>query len=271
MAGRGNARQASRSRDSTTRRCTTEAFSIEALRKQASDYRPTLNALGAMERDLLDRFDGTHSAAELESWLTERRDRSCPRLGRRRRFSSKRSSAAVSLGPRPAAGPATPRSSVSRCGRSTPTCQCSASRPSTSSWRVSSGRYACSARCSRCSHRDGADPGDLRSLCCHCLCGLATHWRKSVCEWRLEPMPAACGGRSLAPRFANSPSDLRWGWPERQPSRRSSRRSWSAPAGEVLRSRFRRRGRAGRCRCGGQAVPARRAMRLDPVTALQTE
>ena len=49
-----------------------EALSIEALRKQASDYRPTLNALGAMERGLLDRFDGTHSAAELETWLTGR-------------------------------------------------------------------------------------------------------------------------------------------------------------------------------------------------------
>jgi protein arginine N-methyltransferase 1 len=49
-----------------------EALSIEALRKQASDYRPTLNAVGAMERDLLDRFDGTHSAVELETWLTGR-------------------------------------------------------------------------------------------------------------------------------------------------------------------------------------------------------
>jgi protein arginine N-methyltransferase 1 len=49
-----------------------EALSIDALRKQAGDYRPTLSPLGAMERDLLDRFDGTHSAAELEAWLTNR-------------------------------------------------------------------------------------------------------------------------------------------------------------------------------------------------------
>ncbi len=50
-----------------------DAPSMDVLRKQAIDYRPTLNALGAMERDLLDRFDGTHSAAELETWLTGRR------------------------------------------------------------------------------------------------------------------------------------------------------------------------------------------------------
>ena len=50
----------------------TEALSMTALRKQAADYRPTLTALGAMERDLLDRFDGNHTASELESWLTAR-------------------------------------------------------------------------------------------------------------------------------------------------------------------------------------------------------
>ena len=49
-----------------------DAVSIEALRKQAADYRPTLTPLGAMERELLDRFDGMHSAAELQSWLTHR-------------------------------------------------------------------------------------------------------------------------------------------------------------------------------------------------------
>jgi protein arginine N-methyltransferase 1 len=47
-------------------------LSVEALRKHANDYRPTLTARGTVERDLLDRFDGTHSAAELESWLTTR-------------------------------------------------------------------------------------------------------------------------------------------------------------------------------------------------------
>jgi protein arginine N-methyltransferase 1 len=49
-----------------------ESLSIQALRKRADDYRPTLTAVGALERDLLDRFDGTHSAAELESWLAAR-------------------------------------------------------------------------------------------------------------------------------------------------------------------------------------------------------
>jgi len=49
-----------------------EALSIEMLRKHAADYRPALTAAGALERDLLDRFDGTHSTAELESWLTTR-------------------------------------------------------------------------------------------------------------------------------------------------------------------------------------------------------
>ena len=50
----------------------TETLSIEMFRKHAADYRPTLTAAGALERDLLDRFDGTHSTAELESWLTIR-------------------------------------------------------------------------------------------------------------------------------------------------------------------------------------------------------
>jgi len=49
-----------------------KGLSIESLRKQADAYRPTLTTLGAIERDLLDRFDGTRSAAELEEWLTSR-------------------------------------------------------------------------------------------------------------------------------------------------------------------------------------------------------
>ena len=49
-----------------------KAPSMQSLRKQANDYRPTLTTLGALERDLLDRFDGTHSAAEIESWLAIR-------------------------------------------------------------------------------------------------------------------------------------------------------------------------------------------------------
>jgi len=49
-----------------------EELSKETLSKQSEDYRPRLKALGAIERDLLERFDGTHSAAELESWLVAR-------------------------------------------------------------------------------------------------------------------------------------------------------------------------------------------------------
>jgi protein arginine N-methyltransferase 1 len=48
------------------------SLSVQALRKQADNYRPALTDVGAVERELLDRFDGTHSAAELESWLTSR-------------------------------------------------------------------------------------------------------------------------------------------------------------------------------------------------------
>lgn len=47
-------------------------LSVHKLRKQADDYRPALTPLGAVERDLLERFDGTHSAAQLESWLAVR-------------------------------------------------------------------------------------------------------------------------------------------------------------------------------------------------------
>jgi len=43
-----------------------------ALEKQADGYHPRLTARGAMERALLEKFDGGSSAAELESWLLER-------------------------------------------------------------------------------------------------------------------------------------------------------------------------------------------------------
>jgi hypothetical protein len=49
-----------------------ETLSLETFRKNADDYRPILTVLGAIERELLDRFDGTRSAAELESWLRHR-------------------------------------------------------------------------------------------------------------------------------------------------------------------------------------------------------
>jgi type I protein arginine methyltransferase len=47
-------------------------LSMHKLRKHADDYRPALTPLGAIERELLERFDGTHSTAELESWLATR-------------------------------------------------------------------------------------------------------------------------------------------------------------------------------------------------------
>ena len=55
-----------------------EALSLETLRKNAADYRPTLTVIGAIERELLDRFDGTYSAAELESWLRGRAETVLP-------------------------------------------------------------------------------------------------------------------------------------------------------------------------------------------------
>jgi protein arginine N-methyltransferase 1 len=47
-------------------------LSLQKLRKQADDYRPALTPLGAIKRELLERFDGRHSAAQLESWLAYR-------------------------------------------------------------------------------------------------------------------------------------------------------------------------------------------------------
>jgi enediyne biosynthesis protein CalE3 len=42
------------------------------LDKRADGYRPSLTLRGTIERELLDRFDGTTSAADLERWLLER-------------------------------------------------------------------------------------------------------------------------------------------------------------------------------------------------------
>lgn len=47
-------------------------LSPNALAKTARDYRPRLTPRGIVERALLDRFDGTASIAQLESWLLER-------------------------------------------------------------------------------------------------------------------------------------------------------------------------------------------------------
>jgi predicted RNA methylase len=44
----------------------------DVLEKQKNEYRPHLTARGAMERALLDTFDGTSSAADLERWLIQR-------------------------------------------------------------------------------------------------------------------------------------------------------------------------------------------------------
>lgn len=55
-----------------------EALSMNALRKQSADYCPRLTPLGALERDLLNQFDGTHSAVELEAWLTSQGESTLP-------------------------------------------------------------------------------------------------------------------------------------------------------------------------------------------------
>jgi hypothetical protein len=47
-------------------------LSQEALRRLADTYRPVLTRRGAMERALLDRFDGSASSSELRRWLLER-------------------------------------------------------------------------------------------------------------------------------------------------------------------------------------------------------
>jgi hypothetical protein len=47
-------------------------LSAETLRGRARDYRPALTPLGAVERALLDRFDGRTPAADLETWLSAR-------------------------------------------------------------------------------------------------------------------------------------------------------------------------------------------------------
>jgi len=47
-------------------------LSVNTLRRSADDYRPLLTHRGAMERALLDRFDGASSAKDLEAWLRER-------------------------------------------------------------------------------------------------------------------------------------------------------------------------------------------------------
>jgi precorrin-6B methylase 2 len=48
------------------------------LDKRADGYRPTLTARGAMERELLEKFDGTLTSADLEKWLLDRFGRQLP-------------------------------------------------------------------------------------------------------------------------------------------------------------------------------------------------
>jgi precorrin-6B methylase 2 len=45
------------------------ALSPERLRKRDPNYRPVLGARAQIERDLLNRIDGTHTVADLEQWL----------------------------------------------------------------------------------------------------------------------------------------------------------------------------------------------------------
>jgi type I protein arginine methyltransferase len=48
------------------------ALSQETLRKRDPGYRPGLSARGRLERDLLNRIDGTQTVGDLEQWLTTR-------------------------------------------------------------------------------------------------------------------------------------------------------------------------------------------------------
>jgi hypothetical protein len=57
------------------------SLSMQMLRKQSDHYRPILTPLGEVERDILDRFDGRHSASELESWLATRARSVLPSAG----------------------------------------------------------------------------------------------------------------------------------------------------------------------------------------------
>jgi hypothetical protein len=47
-------------------------LSPAAMRRQANEYRPALTPRGSMERALLERFDGSATASELQRWLQER-------------------------------------------------------------------------------------------------------------------------------------------------------------------------------------------------------
>jgi protein arginine N-methyltransferase 1 len=47
-------------------------LSPATMRRHANDYRPALTPRGSMERALLERFDGSATAAELQHWLQER-------------------------------------------------------------------------------------------------------------------------------------------------------------------------------------------------------
>jgi protein arginine N-methyltransferase 1 len=47
-------------------------LSPAAMQRQANEYRPALTPRGSMERALLERFDGSATASELQRWLQER-------------------------------------------------------------------------------------------------------------------------------------------------------------------------------------------------------
>ncbi len=53
-------------------------LSLSALGRQSPGYRPSLTAHGRLERALLDRFDGTHTIADLEAWLASAVDGALP-------------------------------------------------------------------------------------------------------------------------------------------------------------------------------------------------
>lgn len=63
-----------------------QPLNIDGLRRQATGYQPRLTPRGLAERDLLDRFDGTHAVTELENWLIDRHPDAFPSRGEAGRF-----------------------------------------------------------------------------------------------------------------------------------------------------------------------------------------
>ena len=166
--------------------------------------------------------------------------------------------------------PRPPRSSAIRCGHSTPTCRCSGRARWTRPWRVGDGRNGYSARCS---------PSSRRSRCCW-RPAVSTQSRRmrshaergrSACGWRSAPMLDVSVGRSWERQLRQLAIGLVLGT------------AGAAAVATVLPAILVGTGGANLLVFAGvavvlvaagvvaSAVPARRAIRLDPVTALQAE